>query len=427
MSQTATTPALPPVPRWQATHDEATARRIECAWAALLPRADAIADAISATIFARDPDWYAKADDRLRADVRQNTREHIRSGLQALAGRKTSGTRTTDVWRETGRRRARQRVQLELVLNSYTLGARLLWEAMLELAGSGHPDIDDQVLVVAGQQLWHNLDVQNAVLIDAYRRESARRERRDLQRQQGYLDGLVDGRGADHGFATESAAALGISADEPVACVVAPFDGPLDEPLTTPDDRLERTGRTSHWHVRGGHLFGLVPMGGLGTAQLAEILRPAATGRVGVASSPEGIGGFATAYQLAARAAQTVPRGRTAVVLVDDRLPEVLLAGSPEVTALLVERSVAPLLAQSPHQARVLLDTLAVLLDCNVSPSRAAEQLYCHRNTVIYRLKQIEQLTGRDLHDPRQRLLLTLGLTAIGHTGPDRPAPAAGR
>ncbi len=41
---------------------------------------------------------------------------------------------------------------------------------------------------------------------------------------------------------------------------------------------------------------------------------------------------------------------------------------------------------------------------------------YCHRNTVIYRMKQIEELTGRSLHVPRDRLLMVLALMAVGRS-----------
>ncbi len=67
----------------------------------------------------------------------------------------------------------------------------------------------------------------------------------------------------------------------------------------------------------------------------------------------------------------------------------------------------APLLAQPPHVAEVLMQTLAALLDHNGSAKHAAEELFCHRNTVIYRARQIEALTGRRLADPRDKLLLT--------------------
>jgi DNA-binding PucR family transcriptional regulator len=91
----------------------------------------------------------------------------------------------------------------------------------------------------------------------------------------------------------------------------------------------------------------------------------------------------------------------------------VLLAASPEVTALLVQETVAPILAQPPHAADVLIQTLGALLDHNGSAKHAAESLYCHRNTVIYRARQIEELTGRDLGDARDRMLLGLGLLAL--------------
>lgn len=390
--------------------------RIRRAWGSLIDRSDAIADDIALRLFEKDQEWYQKAGPDMRADVRASTREHIRRGILTMSGQVEPGKRAADVWRETGRRRARQGMPMELVLNAYSLGTRVLWEALLEQGPRHDLGVDDHVLLTAGQRIWHALDVQNAVLVEAYRRESARLQRRDLQRQQSFLDGLVGGRGSDPEFAGEAAEILGVSTEVPIACVVAPFDEALDEPLRGPEDRLERAGLVSHWHVRGGTYFGLVQLAPDGVAELVELLSPLAAGRVGVAVAADGIAGFASAYTLAARAAQTVPRGRTQVVTVTDRLPEVLLNGQPEVASLLVEESIGPLLAQPGPQAEVLLETLMALIENNVSPTHAAEALYCHRNTVIYRLKQIEQLTGRSLQVPRDRLLLVLGLMATGRT-----------
>lgn len=391
-------------------------QQIRRAWASLLDRADAIADDISLTLFEKDREWYDMAGHDLRSDVRASTRDHIRSGILTMAGRSDPGRRTTDIWRETGRRRARQGVPMELVLNAYSLGTRVLWEALLDQGARTDLGVDDHVLLKAGQRIWNALDVQNAVLVEAYRRESARLQRRDLQRQQGVLDGLVEGRGADPEFAQEAGEVLGVGVDQPLACVVAPFDTSLSEPLPSPEDWLERAGITSLWHVRGQSYFGLVPLGSAGVPGLVDLLEPIAAGRIGVAEAPEGIAGFASAYLLATRAARTVRRGETRVVNVLDRLPEVLLAGNPEIAALVVEQSIGPLLAQPRHQADVLLETLTSLIGHNASPTHAAEALYCHRNTVIYRMKQIERLTGRDLHAPRDRLLLVLGLMAVGRS-----------
>ncbi|MGW0606096.1 PucR family transcriptional regulator [Streptomyces sp. NPDC002640] len=382
-------------------------RAVERAWASLLPRADAIADDITLTLLSKD--WHGDAGPELRADIRSSVREHVGRGIRTMAGLARTGESTVYLWRETGRRRARQGVRMEHVLNAYSLGSRVLWEALLSRHDRRDEDVDDHVLVLAGRQIWAALDLQNATLVESYRREEARLHNRDLRRRQRLLDGLVEGRGADPVFAAEAREVLDLGAREPVACVVAPFDGLPDGPVRGGEDRLERLGVTSCWHVRGDITFALVAVGGTGVDGLARALEPAVVGRAGVAASPDGLAGFATAYRLAAQAADTVPRGTAGVVPVTDRLPEVLLRASPEATAVLVEETVSPLLAQPPQQAAVLLETLRALLAHHGSPTHAAKQLFCHRNTVIYRMRQIEELTGRSLRDPRDRLLLTLG------------------
>lgn len=395
------------------------------AWALLLDQSDTIADSITLTLFERDEELWERIGPEFRADVRASTRQHIRRGLRILARHRTpeeeanrSGENAVELWRDTGRRRARQGVPLELVLNAYTLGARILWEALVSRV-SADPTIqvDDQVLLMAARTVWSNLDVQNAVLIDAYRRESARMQRQDLQREQSVLDGLIEGRGADPVFAAEARTALEIGPDEAIACVVAIYDGAdAGDVLAPAEDRLDRLGITARWHVRSGVYYGLLSGKLPDEAGLVDLFAAHAPGRMGVAASTDGVAGFATAFQLAHRAAETVPRGTRRVVSVSERLPEVLLAGSPQVAPRLLAETLGPILSQPRAQAQTLLDTLSALLRHDGSPTHAATELYCHRNTVIYRMKQIEQLTGRSLTDPRDKMLLGLALMARGRS-----------
>jgi DNA-binding PucR family transcriptional regulator len=102
------------------------------------------------------------------------------------------------------------------------------------------------------------------------------------------------------------------------------------------------------------------------------------------------------------------------VVTIDERLPEALLTSSPEITQRLVEQSLGSVLELAADERDVLLDTLAAFLAADGSPTRAAEQLYCHRNTVMHRLRRIEQVTGRSVADPRARLLWQLALLEAG-------------
>ena len=399
-----------------------TLEDVQRAWLPLVEQSDRIADSITLTLLERDAAIYDQVDPDMRADVRESTRVHIRRGLEVLTGQRPAGSSAAvQVWRETGRRRAQQGVPLELVLNAYTVGARMLWEALVADSQRRDGRGDEPVLLLAARIVWSNLDVQTAVLIDSYRRESARLTRADLQRQQSVLDALVEGRGADPEYAAEVRDALGVDPDAPVGCLVALLDGEPDGGMGPSEDRLERLGLSVRWHVRGGTYFGLVAASAdvahpvpvtLGEDQLVEAVGPQVMARVGVCVAPDGVAGFASAYQLATRAAETMPRGTTGAVAVSQRLPEVLLAGSPQVAPLLLRETLGPLLAQPEAQARTLLDTLAALLRHDGSPTHAAEELYCHRNTVIYRLKQIEELTGRSLNSPRDKLLLELALMA---------------
>jgi DNA-binding PucR family transcriptional regulator len=57
-----------------------------------------------------------------------------------------------------------------------------------------------------------------------------------------------------------------------------------------------------------------------------------------------------------------------------------------------------------------LMRTLQVYFSAGANASEAADRLFLHRNSLLYRLARIEKLTGLDLKDPRARLALQLGM-----------------
>ncbi|HLI51627.1 MAG TPA: helix-turn-helix domain-containing protein [Thermomicrobiaceae bacterium] len=64
------------------------------------------------------------------------------------------------------------------------------------------------------------------------------------------------------------------------------------------------------------------------------------------------------------------------------------------------------------HRQSDLIGTLDVYLSLGGALAEASERLGIHRNTLSYRLQRIEELTGRDLGQPYQRLLLRVALLA---------------
>jgi hypothetical protein len=98
-----------------------------------------------------------------------------------------------------------------------------------------------------------------------------------------------------------------------------------------------------------------------------------------------------------------------------DRLPAYRLLGNlhnlpegPRIARALLE----PLLAGRPDVQREHLATLRAVLD-QPGMAEAAQSLGIHRNTVAYRVRRIEALTGWRLSDPELRLPLALALRLV--------------
>lgn len=75
-------------------------------------------------------------------------------------------------------------------------------------------------------------------------------------------------------------------------------------------------------------------------------------------------------------------------------------------------RQILALAAYDQAREADLVETLAGYLDHGGSLVETAEALHIHRNTLIHRLKRIEELTGVDVHQPWQRLNLHVAVKA---------------
>ena len=97
------------------------------------------------------------------------------------------------------------------------------------------------------------------------------------------------------------------------------------------------------------------------------------------------------------------------------------LAYSPDLTPF--RKLIEPLLAHDLDRRSDLVRTLRVYFAAGANASEAADRLFLHRNSMLYRLARIQRLTSLDLKDPRARLVLQLGLLSIDE--PERSADDA--
>jgi DNA-binding PucR family transcriptional regulator len=87
------------------------------------------------------------------------------------------------------------------------------------------------------------------------------------------------------------------------------------------------------------------------------------------------------------------------------------LAGSPELRSF--RGLIEPLKLHDREHNSDLVRTLEVFFGANANASRAADLLFLHRNSLLYRLERVRELTGLDLKDHRNRFALQLGLLAV--------------
>jgi purine catabolism regulator len=93
---------------------------------------------------------------------------------------------------------------------------------------------------------------------------------------------------------------------------------------------------------------------------------------------------------------------------------------NPELVAF-QEEILGPLLAY--EGGLELLQTLEVFFEHNGSITQAADALFIHRNTLIYRLERISEIAGLDLDKPETRLAVELALHIYRMRGGTRGIP----
>jgi DNA-binding PucR family transcriptional regulator len=93
------------------------------------------------------------------------------------------------------------------------------------------------------------------------------------------------------------------------------------------------------------------------------------------------------------------------------------LAASPGAEAM-VRDVLGALLDYDARHHGDLVRTVDVLAQSGWSASRAARRLFLLRNSVLYRRARIEEITGRRLDDPEQRLLFSVALRLHRHASP---------
>lgn len=374
---------------------------------ALLDGLDPITDRLVDAILSADPSYTSRG--RLTPeDLTRSCRDNVRRILEALADVRDPAVDPYDAPHATGHRRAEQGIPLESVLHAYRLGHRTIWDALVtEARALGDGTLD--VLVAAASEVWELVDTYSSEVARAYRDTELEIARHDDRRRDAIVDALLKGRGTERAVAADAAAALDLPEHARYAVVVL---GGVEVGRRVVGALHARNLRTA-WRIRADREIGLVALRDAEPAGLVAVLRGVGGLRAGVSPAVDGLAKVDVAHRLAETALRALPPGEPAVAELDARLPGALLVTAPDLAARLVQRALGGVLVLDSDEREVLLDTLRTWLDNDGSAGQTASRLYCHRNTVLNRLRRLEGLTGRSLERVDHMVEWSLALLAL--------------
>ncbi|QKW06792.1 helix-turn-helix domain-containing protein [Streptomyces sp. NA04227] len=346
----------------------------------------------------------------LTASCRRNTRlvfGQLAEGQEELAELADMGPAE-----DTGRLRAAQGAPLGELLHAYRVGSHFLWSELTEAALKTEGVTSRTVVTLAAW--WVNEGLATAAS-DAYRETAARRLIQRERERAALVEALFTGALTDHTTLWEAAGALGLPTEGTFAVVAADVPAPGTEALPGIEARLSGERTRSAWRLMPDLHVGIVVVRGAdGEEELLRLLGRYTESRIGVSPLFDSLRRTPRALRLARLALAGITGA--GVVQFDDNALALLVAAAPEEAHRIAGTVLGPVLDTDPMERERLLETLEHWYAAAGSMTRAARRLYCHPNTVRYRLRRIQELTGRSLRDPRVTAEFAVALQALRHT-----------
>jgi sugar diacid utilization regulator len=369
---------------------------------------------------------YRAQDERFVADVSDQVGAHFRTKLTAFLEERTVTLEEVSFIRAAAMRRARAGLALEDYMNAFRVGEKALWDAIVSTAGDTSLGHEAALTLVAPLMRYVDFVTTHAahayVEFQQYEVADADRERRDLVEQ------LLNGELPADGTLLAAAQAYGVGRESALLVAVAvPIEPSLDsDTLHVASAAIARAAAAQTKTlvvVRQSEVVAVPALGErLGAPELCERLRDVHEHlrqegiglAVGVSTVADGVAELPRAYH-EARAALTGAASAGGVVALP-RLSafEYLTQRPDETVRRLIDPRLTTFLAEDRLRGSVLAETIRAFADADLSLRHAAERLHVHPNTAHYRLRRIEERTGRN---PRRIADLIELLAAIALDG----------
>jgi PucR C-terminal helix-turn-helix domain/GGDEF-like domain len=311
---------------------------------------------------------------------------------------------------QTGTARALAGVPLPAVMTAYRIGFRFMWEKTIATAREAAIPTDS--ILDATARVFLAQDTFTQAMSTAYRQQLTAQIIEREEERSALVEALLSRRITDRHSLWEAADLLRLPTSGPYAVVAAelPAIGKLG--LPTIENKLSVRDIRSAWRLLPDLQVGIVHLRGpkapdtLGA--LVEVLRQAATARVGISPPFHELSETNDALRFARLALNGKPSADSLVAVFDATPLAVAAVSAPEVMAKIKSSVLGQLDALPAEERSILLDTFRAWLDVGGSANDAAAKIFCHPNTVRHRLHRIEELTHRSLSRPHDLAELCL-------------------
>jgi sugar diacid utilization regulator len=351
---------------------------------------------------------YRAQDERFVADVSEQVAAHYRTKLTAFLEERTVTLDEVSFIRAAAMRRARVGLALEDYINAYRVGEKVLWDAILATAGETSLGHEAALTLVAPVMRYIDFVTTHAahayVEFQQYEVAEADRERRDLVEQ------LLNAELPAEGTLLAAAQGYGIGRDSPLLVAVAvPVEPSLDaDTLQVASAAIARAamGETKTLVVvRQSEVVAVPAIGDRDDvfalcdrlSDAHEHLRQEGISlALGVSTVAEGVAELPRAYAEARAALTSVASEGGVVALPRLSTFEYLTQRPDDTVRRLVDPRLNAFLAEDRLRDGVLAGTIRAFADADLSLRLAAQRLHVHPNTAHYRLRRIEERTGRN-------------------------------
>lgn len=306
-------------------------------------------------------------------------------------------------FRESAKDRAGEGMPLEDLLHAYRLGGRMGWQQVVEAAT---PD-ERPALLAGAERLMDYVDRVSAVVAQAYLDERQLLVSEEERRLRDLFDALVGG-GVVTASLQECAEGIGLALADSYRPFAQTLPGAAAHEHSQIAEALREQGVLAL--TEGDRVSGLAPASadGNGGGPLWGALAPDALLAVGDSTPrPELADALEEMRLLVDLGRRLGHRGRLDP---DAFVCELLLARSPRLGELARQRALGPLEEYARRRGSDLIDTLEAFVAADLDRRGAAEQLHIHPNTLDYRLRRVEELTGLQLGRTDDLTLVSLGL-----------------